>query len=565
MASTSDLLQNTLTDKKLVGITTKAVAADQTLNQTKADLDVRNLAYDQDLANQASIASAANKQAIQQTATISTQIVDKQKQLDELDSGNKAYRALYMIPGLNIIPAIIDSNIEGKRDEIMRYKDTLDSINSATVAQDNNMTLQTKLTGLQKAVSSEAFIKAFQAKQDSNAEIAGADKNFAFLKQKVDLETEKLRQAQIGQSMSLAKQAADREKIFDAAKLRLMTLQGDTAQANLKVFQQNEDQMQNVVDSLNKSTGSNLDLTSFRNLPENQRTFIIQSQTGLLRTADDMWAAWQANGFTNNNINLIPTGMREQIQSRTNYQSQVERNFYTSQAATDKKGMQIRDQLQAQFGETDPKTGAPTGRIDLNKVNANFQEYKADEIANGAGLSFIASPGNAASREVTGVMRSQNKLPSDFNSLVSEALKTTGGLDYSEEKTLSVMSDIVSKAIEEQKAKSTEAGINSLSPLVATYPESTFFGLGSTTNSVAITDSNGNIDRVRLKELVRGYKAAASVRSNVSAITGNASSFQILENWRTQNANKASDASERNQQAIANAEAANQQAINNQQ
>ena len=564
MASTRDLLQGTLTESRLVSLTNQAVKADQDLNQAKADLDVRNLQLDRDLSNQASIASEANKSSIQTTATITKNIAQKEKELQELDSGNKAYRTLYMIPGLNIIPAIIDSNIESKRDEITRYKETLESVNAATIAQDNNLTLQTKLTGIQKAVTSEQFISAFQAKQDNNAEIAAADKNFQFLKNKLEAETEKLRQAQIGQSMQIARQQASRETIFDQAKLRLMTLQGDQAQASLKAFEQNESQLENVVDSYNKSTGSNLDVTSFKQLPDTQRTFIIQSQTGLLRTPEDMWSAWQASGFTNKDINLIPAGMRDQIGERTKFQNRVEREFYTAQGATDSKGVKVKEQLNAQFGEVDPKTGAYTGKLDYDKVNANFQDFKADEIASSSGLTFITNPSNAASREVTEVMKSQNKLPDSFDSLVKTAVETSQGMDYSEDKTLSVISDVIEKALAEQKARSTELGLIDLSPLVATYPESTFFGFGSTTNSVALTDSNGNIDRVKLKELTRGYKAAASARANAGALTGNASSFQILENYRNQQRIE-QDNQEANRRAIAGAEQANRDALNNQQ
>jgi len=549
--ATRDALEQALGSGQLLSLTNRAVKADQNLNAAQADIQVRNLEHDVALAGNAKVAADANQNAITQTAAITNQIIQKQKELEEADSGNKAYRALYAIPLLNMIPMAIDSNIETKREEIAQLQETLTTMNAATTTQDNNLTLQQKATELQKAVSTEQYIRAFQEKQNANSEIAGADQNFKFLQSRLGVETEKLRQAQITQSMGLAARQEARAVQENAARQRLLILQGDQAQAELDSFKQNKEQVANVIDSFNKSTGATLDEATFRALPTDKQNFIVQSQTGLLRDGEDMYAMWRAQGFTDDSINLIPTGMRDQIRSRINYANKVERDYYTSQSATDPAGIRVRDQLQMQFGEVDPKTGAPTGRVDFNKVNANYQETTSMDIADSAGQSFMMNQDSNTSREVVQTMTNQNKLPKTFTDLVVETATTSLGLGNTESNTVSTLTEVVEKALAEQKARSSELGISALAPLMGSYQSPTLYGMSSETVNIPLTDSFGNINRVNLKQLVRGTKAQLSSRSNATAISGNASSFQILENYRNQqnglntNVNSARDSNER--------------------
>jgi len=204
-----------------------------------------------------------------------------------------------------------------------------------------------------------------------------------------------------------------------------------------------------------------------------------------------------------------------------------------------------------QFGEVDPKTGAPTGRVDFNKVNANYQETTSMDIADSAGQSFMMNQDSNTSREVVQTMTNQNKLPKTFTDLVVETATTSLGLGNTESNTVSTLTEVVEKALAEQKARSSELGISALAPLMGSYQSPTLYGMSSETVNIPLTDSFGNINRVNLKQLVRGTKAQLSSRSNATAISGNASSFQILENYRNQqnglntNVNSARDSNER--------------------
>jgi len=124
-------------------------------------------------------------------------------------------------------------------------------------------------------------------------------------------------------------------------------------------------------------------------------------------------------------------------------------------------------------------------------------------------------------------------------------------LGNTESNTVSTLTEVVEKALAEQKARSSELGISALAPLMGSYQSPTLYGMSSETVNIPLTDSFGNINRVNLKQLVRGTKAQLSSRSNATAISGNASSFQILENYRNQqnglntNVNSARDSNER--------------------